>query len=196
MSGRPKIPRRARIFLGCEGESEQAYGALLQRLAAGAGLHVHIVIKNLQPAGDQLALAEKAVCIFKRENREVSFKGKAIMLDSDRLSDAPERGRKACELLRNNNFTAIWQKPDHEGLLLRHFAGHAHDSPERGDSMQALQACWPGYHKNMAAADLQRTLTLQHISRAAGVNAELKILLHMIGLIRQQRRSIQHSFTI
>jgi hypothetical protein len=30
---RATIPPRQRIFLGCEGESEQGYGALLSRLA-------------------------------------------------------------------------------------------------------------------------------------------------------------------
>jgi len=50
--------------------------------------------------------------------------------------------------------------------------------------MAALKAVWPGYHKNMAAADLQRQLALEHITRAAGVTQELMTLLRMIGLCR------------
>ena len=61
MNRRRIIERRARVFLGCEGESEQGYGAFLQRLADDNALHVHILAVNLQPAGDPLTLAEKAV---------------------------------------------------------------------------------------------------------------------------------------
>jgi hypothetical protein len=178
------IERRSRIFLGCEGESEQGYGVFLQRLADAAALNIHIVIKNLQPAGDPLALAQKAVLIFDKENQKAALIGKAIMLDADRLSEAQDRGRQALELLARERFTTIWQRPDHEGLLLRHFAGHEHDDPQRGRSMQALQALWPGYRKNMAAADLQRGLTLEHVARAARVTPELMSLLRMIGLER------------
>jgi len=184
MSGRRMIERRSRIFLGCEGESEQGYGVFLQRLADAATLNIHIVIKNLQPAGDPLALAQKAVLIFDKEDQKAALIGKAIMLDADRLSEAQDRGRQALELLARERFTTIWQRPDHEGLLLRHFAGHEHDDPQRGRSMQALQALWPGYHKNMAAADLQRGLTLEHVARAARVTPELMSLLRMIGLER------------
>lgn len=184
MRGRRIIERRARIFLGCEGESEQGYGVLLQRLSDAESLKIHIVVKNLQPAGDPLALAEKAALHFEKENRKAPLIGKAILLDADRLVEPPDRGRRACELLQRAGFITIWQKPDHEGLLLRHFAGHDHDDPARGRSMAALQAVWPGYHKNMAAADLQRQLTLEHITRAAGVTQELKTLLRMTGLCR------------
>lgn len=184
MRGRRIIERRARIFLGCEGESEQGYGVLLQRFTDAESLKMHIVIKNLQPAGDPLALAEKVALLFDKENRKVPFIGKAILLDADRLAEPPDRGRRACELLQREGFTTIWQKPDHEGLLLRHFAGHEYDDPARGRSMAALQAVWPGYHKNMSAADLQRQLTLEHVTRAAGVTVELMALLRMLGLCR------------
>jgi hypothetical protein len=184
MRGRRIIERRSRIFIGCEGESEQGYGVFLQRLADAAALNVHIVTKNLQPAGDPLALAQKAVHLFDRENRKAALIGKAIMLDADRLSEAQDRGRQALELLSREQFTTIWQRPDHEGFLLRHFPGHEHDDPPRGRSIQALQAVWPGYRKNMAAADLQRVLTLEGVAGAARVTAELMTLLRMIGLER------------
>jgi hypothetical protein len=48
---RPRIIRqRDRIFLGCEGESEQSYGVLLQKLAESHGASVHVIGRNLQPA--------------------------------------------------------------------------------------------------------------------------------------------------
>lgn len=182
MNGRRKIERRRRIFLGCEGESEQGYGVLLQRLADSAGLKVHIVVKNLQPAGDPLALAEKAVRQFEKDGRKALFIGKAIILDADRLTEPPDRGARSLALLKQEGFTAIWQQPDHEGLLLRHFSGHEYDNPPRGNAMNALRAVWPNYRKNMAAADLQRQITLVHVERAAGVIPELKAFLSQIGL--------------
>lgn len=182
MRGRRTIERKSRIFLGCEGESEQGYGVLLQRLADRADLRIHIVIKNLQPAGDPLALAEKAVRQFSKDSQKAPFIGKAIMLDTDRLAEPPDRGRRALELLEREQFTAVWQRPDHEGLLLRHFLGHEHDNPPRGRSMTALQAVWPDYRKNTAATDLQQQLTLAHVTRAAGVTPELMSFLFLIGL--------------
>jgi len=45
------IPLRRRIFLGCEGESEQGYGALLSRIAEEHGLHLAPQILLLRPGG-------------------------------------------------------------------------------------------------------------------------------------------------
>lgn len=182
MRGRRTIERRSRIFLGCEGESEQGYGVLLQRLADSEELKIHIVIKNLQPAGDPLALAERAVRQFEKESQKAPFIGKAILLDADRLEEPRDRGLRALELLTREQFTAIWQRPDHEGLLLRHFSGHEHDNPPRGRAMASLRAVWADYQKNTAANDLQRHLTLDHVIRAARVTPELMSFLRLIGL--------------
>lgn len=52
MRGRRVIERRARVFLGCEGESEQGYGALLQRLveANGAKKFMWSLLTSSRPA--------------------------------------------------------------------------------------------------------------------------------------------------
>lgn len=183
MRRRPTIERRRRIFLGCEGESEQAYGAFLQRLADEIGIKVHILPINLRPAGDPLALAEKAVKAFSREEKKGGFFGKAIILDADRLNDPLDRGQQALHLLASEAFTTVWQRPDHEGLLLRHFLGHEHDDPPRGASMNALRVQWPEYRKNMPALDLKRKLTLADVSRAASTMPELRHLLGIIGFV-------------
>ena len=181
MNTRRIIERRSRIFLGCEGESEQAYGTFLQKIADENGLSVHVLPVNLQPAGDPLALAQKAVRIYTQEVKKGGFAGKAILLDADRLNEPPNRGKLALKLLADEGFTTIWQKPDHEGLLLRHFDGHMMDDPPRGSSMAALQMVWAGYHKNFAASDIKQTLSLPHVQRAASVIPALRTLLNMIG---------------
>ena len=70
MSGRVLVARRILTFLGCEGESEQAYGRILQEFADEAELHVHLVIRNLQPVGDPLSLARRAVSLSGKEARK------------------------------------------------------------------------------------------------------------------------------
>ena len=183
MKQRRIIKRRSRFFLGCEGESEQAYGVHLNRLAEDMGLHVHIQPFNLRPAGDPLALAQKAVKIFGREARNGGFAGKAILIDADRFNEPPGRGLVAQNLLTDEGFTTIWQRPDHEGLLLRHFAGYETHDPPRGASLSALRAVWPIYRKNMAAADLKVKLTLDNVRQATSAIPELRTFLTMIGLI-------------
>jgi hypothetical protein len=106
------------------------------------------------------------------------------MLDTDLRERMPDEGRRAEDLLRREGFIAIWQRPDHEGLLLRHFDGHERADPPAGQAMAALRAVWDGYRKNLPAADLQKVLTRDHVLRAAGVEAQLMALLIVLGLVR------------
>ena len=68
---RPNIPQRKRVFLGCEGESEASYGALLGWLAdEPPPLDVHIEPRVLQPgAGDPLELVRRAIDLIGRIER-------------------------------------------------------------------------------------------------------------------------------
>lgn len=63
MRRRNYIAPRTPIFLGCEGESERGYGALLNRFIHELPeIHIHIHTELLQPgAGDPLALIQRAV---------------------------------------------------------------------------------------------------------------------------------------
>ena len=183
MRGRRVIERRARVFLGCEGESEQGYGAFLQRLVDASGAKIHVVLINLQPAGDPLALAKKAERKLAEEIRRGGpFAAQAVMLDTDRLEELPDGGLEARAILARCEMIAIWQRPDFEGLLLRHFAGHEHDNPPSGRSMAALSAIWADYHKNMSAAELQRRIGLDHVLRAAAVESDLAKLIKLLKL--------------
>jgi hypothetical protein len=59
---RSLIPQRRRIFLGCEGESERAYGALVGRLLEKRRRDRHLDVVLLRPGGgDPLALLELAI---------------------------------------------------------------------------------------------------------------------------------------
>ncbi len=179
----PAIERKKRIFLGCEGESEQGYGAFLQRLADDEDLPIHLVIRNLQPAGNPMLLAKNAIRLSEKENRKAELAGKAIMFDTDHSFELEKHGcNEVRKILSRGGFMTILQYPDHEGLLLRHFAGHEHDNPPKGSSMDKLKTLWPNYHKNMPAAALKRDLSLENVIRAAKVTEGLKLLLAMMGL--------------
>lgn len=185
MSKRPIIERRTRFYLGCEGESEQAYGAFLQRLCNDAGLSVQIVARNLQPAGDPNALARRAVADAQAQHAKAPIAGRAILIDADRLADLADRGQAAQRMLDQARFVTIWQHPDHEGFLLRHLPGHGMDDPPRGMSLEALQAVWPRYHKAMASRDLGLMLDQEAVLRAGRFILNFQQLLQMIGLTQQ-----------
>lgn len=170
------------IFLGCEGQSEQSYGAFLKGLADEAGLPIHIDAYNASPAGDSLAIAQKVVAKARRSS--ISFSARYIMLDADLAEAQPNKARAAQTLLDSEGFVTIWQKPDHEGLLLRHFAGHDRANPARGRAETELLRVWPGYRKNFPAADLRTRLNLEAVWRAANVTPGLDRFLGDIGLPR------------
>ena len=193
MNGRRNSRRRTRLFLACEGKSEMSYGFFLQRLADDGGLRIHIVMVELEATGNPFVLAQHAVSDFERQealdeknkkNRGNRLVGKAILLDTDRAEEHPEEGRRARELLKREGFTAIWQSPDHEGFLLRHFPGCENKKPPRGTSMTALKREWPEYRKGqMTPADFMKKLSLEHVRRAAGVTPGLQEFLEAAGLL-------------
>ena len=85
-----RIPQRRRVYLGCEGASEQSYGKRLNEIADAAGLHLYIDCDVLQPGGgDPLALVESAIKrIRQRVLRRGPFADCAVMLDTDKLQIA------------------------------------------------------------------------------------------------------------
>lgn len=175
------VPRRV-IFLGCEGQSEQSYGVFIKGLADEARLPIHIEAYIASPAGDSLAIAQKVVARAKKG--QVAFSARYVMLDADLAEAQPDKARAAQALLDAEGFVAIWQRPDHEGLLLRHFDGHTRDNPVRGRAEAALLRVWPGYRKNCPAVDLRARLNLESVWRAAAVTPELEQFLQDIGLPR------------
>jgi hypothetical protein len=119
-----RIPPRRRFFLGCQGESEQSYGALLQIIAdEPLQLCVHLDLQLLG-GGDPLAIVEAAVeKARERARNRGRFVHRAVLLDSDRHGYAPERDNRIAPLAQANGLLLIWQRPCHEALLLRHLPG-------------------------------------------------------------------------
>jgi len=176
--------KKKRVFLGCEGESEESYGKFLEFLSEKKKLGIHIV-KPILGGGDTFALAKKAVNAYENEKQKGGiFEFKAVMLDTDMPFDLfKKRQNEAIRSLGSVGLIAIWQEQNHEALLLRHFEGHERDDPPAKIALYKLQAVWPEYHKNMSAYDLARKLSLDHVKRAARVTPKLNKFLVAIGLI-------------
>jgi hypothetical protein len=178
----PKTP----VFLGCEGDSEVAYGQVVNDLLRAADIAVHLHVEALVPgAGDPLARVRLAVKrIAECERRRVRFRLKVILMDADQTEGEPQRAVEARQLAVQYGMRLIWQKPCHEALLLRHMPNRSSRRPPTCLSAQrALKRIWPEYEKPMSRARLAKKLDLDAIRRAAGVESELHAFLKDIGLL-------------
>ena len=182
---RASRPRKTPVFLGCEGESEAAYGQFLARLLAEAKLAVHLEVVALNPgAGDPLSMIKRIIKeLPRREARRTRFKLKFDMMDADRLQNDVNRKRATEKLAQDHDIGILWQKPCHEALLLRHFEGH--QNPQPADCRIAtalLQKSWPVYKKPMSTTDLAKRIDREALFRAASVEPGLRDFLLLIGL--------------
>jgi hypothetical protein len=176
---RIKIPQKRLAFLGCEGESERAYGALLNDIASERAMPLVVRPHHLNPgAGDPLSLVKKAIQELREQHRKGRvFALKVVMLDEDRCARDPDICRDARSLASMNNIALIWQRPDHEAFLLRHLAGCQQLRPPAGTSTARLRDEWPTYRKPMAAVDLALRINHDNIRLACTVEVELRNFL-------------------
>lgn len=180
-------PQRVRIFVGCEGESEQGYVALLQRLADAAGLALHLDTVVLQPGGgDPLAIVELAVRRMTQRERQsgAPYAQRAILLDADKRGQQPQRDDRAAVIAAGEGIALIWQEPCHEALLLRHLPGCAQLRPPQTPlACQQLVQRWPDYRKPMPAARLAQRIDAASLAQIRAVEGALAGFLEAIGLL-------------
>lgn len=180
-------PQRVRIFVGCEGESEQGYIALLQRLADAAGLALHLDTVVLQPGGgDPLAIVELAARRMTQRERQsgVPYAHRAILLDADKRGQQPQRDDRATVIAAGAEITLLWQEPCHEALLLRHLPNCAQlRPPQTPVACQQLVQRWPNYRKPMPAARLAERIDAASLARVRVVEGALAGFLVAIGLL-------------
>lgn len=117
--------QRRRIFVGCEGEGERSYIALVQRIVDGLHHQVHLDAHPLQPGGgDPLDLARRAEAVIKKiERTREPYDEKNLLIDRDTLGNSPQRDREARAILNRMDARVLWQDPTHEALILRHLPG-------------------------------------------------------------------------
>jgi hypothetical protein len=183
---RSLIPPRAPIFVGCEGESEQAYGQVLNELLREPDRHFHLEVVNLSPgAGDPIARLQKADQeIDRRRRRRSEFHLRVVLMDSDQVDRAPELRRQAERRARDLDIRIVWQEPCHEAFLLRHLDGFAqHRPPTCVAAKITLKATWSDYCKPMTKMQLARRIDFDAVQRAAEVEPALAAFLSEINLV-------------
>ncbi len=178
------IAQRKPIFLGCEGESEQAYGQVLNDLVREK--HFHLEVVNLSPgAGDPITRLRKADReITRRRQRRSEFLLRAVLMDSDLVDRDVQLRWQAEQFAKSLRIRIIWQEPCHEAFLLRHLDRFAQNRPPTSTSAEAaLKVAWPDYHKAMTKMQLARRIDLDAVRRAACVEPALYAFLHEIRLV-------------
>lgn len=181
-----RILQRTPIFFGCEGESERAYGQVLNDLLRDGNRPFHLEVVTLNPgAGDPIARLRRAEKeIARRAQRRAEFRLKAVLMDSDQIDDDPQRRQQAERLAQGLGVRIIWQEPCHEAFLLRHLEGFAQNRPPTSTNAEdALRAAWPDYSKPMTRLRLSRRIALAAVRQAAAVQPSLSAFLRDITLL-------------
>ena len=176
-------PRR-RIFLGCEGASERAYGQVIYDLANEASLSIHIDVVPLNPgAGDPLARIKKSIQIITKKMRDgIPFEQQFVLMDRDQANRDPVGAMSAERLANEHEILIIWQRPCHEALLLRHLPQCERLMPTTSvDAKRGLLRSWPNYQKPMTSVRLAERIGLPEVQRASAVEPELQAFLQRIG---------------
>jgi hypothetical protein len=184
---RLRIQQRTRIYLGCEGPSEQSYGKRLNEIADAAGLSLALDCNILQPGGgDPLALIQLAARrIRQKTGKRGAFAQCAVLLDKDKLGQVRDRDRQISALASKHKLWLIWQNPCHEAFLLRHFPNQATKQPQTSElAGQALKKIWPAYRKGLPASDLAAMIDRNSIERIASVEEDFRVFLQKIGLFQ------------
>ena len=88
------------------------------------------------------------------------------------------------DISKENEIAIVWQRPDHEGFLCRHFE-HLRDRQilNKREATSTLEVAWPNYEKNQTAIQIQKILSIKHVLGAADTLPEFKRLLAAIGFL-------------
>ncbi|HMK90345.1 MAG TPA: RloB domain-containing protein [Methylocystis sp.] len=186
MSRHAKIPQKSPVFLGCEGDSEQAYGQVLNALLHENERQFFIQVVNLNPgAGDPLAMLRRAGKELERLGKSrAEYRLKFMLIDSDRVDREPERRRQAEEKAWKLDVSIVWQEPCHEAFLLRHIDGLSHKRPTTtAEAITTLRSRWPEYRKPMTRMQLAKRIDLDSLKRAAAVEPSLSSMLRCLRLL-------------
>jgi hypothetical protein len=187
-----RIPRlmrrkqRRRIFIGCEGDSERSYIALVRRIVDDVHQKVYLDAQLLQPGGgDPLDLVRRAEeVITKIERTRERYDHKYLLIDRDKFGRSPERDQQIQAILNRIDARIIWQDPAHEALILRHLPECATRRPPSTQiATQQLRREWPEYEKPMSAMRLASRIDIEALRRAAEGENELRAFFALIELL-------------
>ena len=181
-----KIPIRSRIFIAIEGQGERAFVKLLQEFSDKLGLSLTLDAHVLNGGGYQKMLnsaIKKRQQVKKQKNPD---KLAIIIVDSDR-SENNDDGWSISKLKQEaskKGFFLFAQNPNQEGLLIKLFPGNENKKISKNHINTELQKIWPDYKKPINFYKLKNKFSLEDLTRASSVNADLKNLMIKIGLIQ------------
>lgn len=183
---RPNIPEKRPIFFGCEGESEQAYGAFLNEQFRGAGLPVHLRVVPLNPGsgGPEALLLRAEKELLKPIHTQSRFIARVVLIDDDLVVHDIGRRIRTEDIARRIGVSILWQSPCHEAFLLHHFDGHHQVRPATSALAEtALKRVWPGYAKPATAREIAARLDKNGLVRAASAHPDFATFLGKVGFI-------------
>lgn len=182
MSRKRESEPRIRFFLACEGESEHSYVRFLNGLVdKHSSKHVHLASFIINGGGNPMTILERSAKKCASEERKGGvFAGKLILMDSDVYQRTrADNQNKLLHRLNSEKFKIIWQKPDHEGFLIRHLSRSV--IPTLGETLPQLQQLWPSYRKNMPLSDIEGKLDINCVKLASKSIPEFKQFLKIVG---------------
>ena len=178
-----RYPKRKRIFVGAEGESERSLAKWLKILCEEQGINFHFDI-TVSNGGDSLIITEHAVYEYrKRTQTRGRFSSGLILLDSDRLQQDIEAGRDPEPKASSENLKLVYLKPNFEGLLLRLRTGREKQFPTADEAKRNLRRLWRNYRKPPSAEELHRRFRIEDVRRAALYDSDLRWMLEKLGLL-------------
>ena len=174
----PRIPRRRRVFVGAEGESERAFAAWLRRLCDDRGLHLHLDV-FVAGGGDGAGIVRRCA---ERCEKGKPYVRRLVLLDADRIPEDRTNDRAPEPVAAKADIDLILLEPSLEGVLLRLHKGQETRKPARQNTESELRKLWPDYRKPPKADDLEKRFDLGDLRRAAKRDAHLRKLLEGLGL--------------
>ena len=164
-----KLKKKKSIFVACEGESEQAYVALLNELAQEKDPPLPVFLRsyNVKGGGPCKMVAE---AIKKVSKGDYTWKEKVILMDKDVCKNNPDECQKAKEKAKENGFLILWQEPNHEGFLLQHLCdekGNLSLTAENAQDMLKRKLDLREYKKPLTRYELRSRIGAKEIERAA-----------------------------
>ena len=181
--GRRPIPKRTRIFVGAEGESERSFAAWLQGLCDGEGRHLHL---DIVVAGGRSSAKIVETCAgrcHERSRKHGPYRARLVLLDRDRLEDNRQNEADPRPIAGEAGIELIFLKPTLEGMLVRlHKGQETRQLATAEDAERALEKLWPEYRKPAPAAALRERFDLDRLRRAAEHDGDLRKLAELLGL--------------
>lgn len=178
------IRSRQPVFLGCEGESEQAYCVVIADIVKQSINNVHLEVILLgEGAGSPLAKIKKAIKKINHYERTRSkFWKKAVLIDSDLIEHDLEQKNETERLATSRGIRIIWQQPCHEAFLLRHLPECAEFRPQTSDRANSeLVRNWPNYMKPMTRFQIAKRIDHARLTQVIRVENGLREFLNEVG---------------